>query len=250
MHTKRLFLCAVVCLGTVLGQAAFSAGIDIKSPIDPVPVGKTVQLPITGVSVTELLAAIPAKKCSISCWPRDGVSLSGGFDLVTAGAVLTFSSEKQNQYLVSVYWHTPQAIEKAEAIVTVGAGPTPPPPTPPTPPTPPQPEPLSELAAKVLKWTQAVPAASQAKAEPLAKNFDETAAKAAAGVYPTSDAMMAELRTKNQQVMAGDKAWDAWAAAFVAEMKALDAAGKLPNAAAHAQPFRDVALGLRKGVKR
>lgn len=133
------------------------------------------------------------------------------------------------------------------AVVVVGSPPPQPEPGPgPSPPPGPVPEGKFGMAKLAAQWAASVPAASRAKAQPLADNFESISAAIAAGDTAGIQDAVTRLKEKNGQTLGPDiKAWTPWFQSWEAEAKKLAAAGKLPSQAEFGELFLETSQGLR-----
>lgn len=136
----------------------------------------------------------------------------------------------------------------AETLVVIGNAPIPPPPDPPTPPDPPSP---SNTGLKEASAAGLANVKDKSRAADLAKAQRAHASAVAAGAFSSTAAVLAGWRAANNrlepdltQLPAFQTNWLPWGEAVSKKLASLHSAGKLPDNAAWAAAFNEVADGL------
>lgn len=145
--------------------------------------------------------------------------------------------------------------EQSSAVVCVkvpgGPEPGPTPPEPPSPPpVPPGPQPLPELASKVADAVKPKTAA-HAEFRDVADVYESVAAMAAAGALAGPEEVVQLTSSLSKSKLPTHLAdWqDVVKTVIGPHLNALSEAGKLETAADHAGPFKEIAAGIRAGIK-
>lgn len=247
---------AKMTVGEVLGVAEVHA----QDPM-PTPAAPKLVLPVTvsgdvGAFVTVTAETNGSQVRWVGVTPGLNVFPA---ELLKDSRSTVVTASREGSYTLLAYTAINNVPSQPALMQVVIGKPAPPPgpepkpdPDDPNPPPPPGPLPDGKFKFAKLAYDQAtkIPAASRAKAGPLAENYQSMAdsfrAAIAAGAAPSIQEGLSSLKERNRVTLGSDiTAWGNWGVAWAEKANSHNADGSLKTAADYAEAWAETAAGLK-----
>jgi hypothetical protein len=222
---------------------------------DPTPVAPKLVLPVTATGDVGAFIAVTAETNGTQVrW----VSMTPGLNVFPAELLrdsrsTVVTASREGDYTLLAYTALGNVPSQPSVMHVIVGQPVPPEPGPgpgPTPPPSPLPDGKYKFAKLAYDQATKIPAASRAKAGPLAENYqalaDSFRAAIAAGATPSIPEGLASLKERNRVTLGSDiTAWGNWGVAWAEKANGHNADGSLKTAADYADAWAETAAGLK-----